>query len=123
MSVLIFSLLGSIAPEAPRTRQDELKNGLFSTIAFVLGALTSCLSGYLGMKIATYANARTALEARRGIAPAFMCGEHPGPSLPAARAHAAARPRAVNTHTSGCAMRGGAHNACSGRARGRACLD
>ncbi|KIY91312.1 hypothetical protein MNEG_16652 [Monoraphidium neglectum] len=78
MSILIFSLLGSIAPEAPRTRQDELKNGLFSTIAFVLGALTSCLSGYLGMKIATYANARTALEARRGIAPAFMCAFRSG---------------------------------------------
>lgn len=28
-----------------------------------------------GMKIATYANARTALEARKGVAPAFMCGE------------------------------------------------
>jgi hypothetical protein len=27
------------------------------------------------MKIATFANARTALEARKGIAPAFMCGE------------------------------------------------
>ena len=27
------------------------------------------------MKIATYANARTALEARKGIAPAFMVGE------------------------------------------------
>ena len=28
-----------------------------------------------GMKIATYANARTALEARKGVAPAFMTGE------------------------------------------------
>ena len=31
-----------------------------------------------GMKIATYANARTALEARKGVAPAFMCGEYLG---------------------------------------------
>jgi len=30
-----------------------------------------------GMKIATYANARTALEARKGVAPAFMTGERP----------------------------------------------
>ena len=30
---------------------------------------------FAGMKIATYANARTALEARKGIAPAFMCGK------------------------------------------------
>lgn len=74
MSVLIFGLLGSVSPEDGRTRADEVRNGAFSTIAFVLGALTSCLSGYLGMKIATYANARTAVEARRGIAPAFMTG-------------------------------------------------
>lgn len=75
MSVLIFALLGSIPPEDGRTRADEVRQGLFSMIAFILGALTSCLSGYLGMKIATYANGRTAVEARRGIAPAFMCGE------------------------------------------------
>jgi hypothetical protein len=72
MSVVIFTLLGSVTPEDGRTRADEVRNGLFSTVAFILGASTSCLSGYLGMKIATYANARTALEARRGIAPAFM---------------------------------------------------
>ena len=31
-----------------------------------------------GMKIATYANARTALEARKGVAPAFMTGASRG---------------------------------------------
>lgn len=74
MAVLIFALLGSITPEDGRTRADEVRNGLFSTVAFLLGAVTSIVSGYVGMKIATYANARTALEARKGIAPAFMCG-------------------------------------------------
>jgi len=75
MAVLIFALLGSVTPEEKRTRADEVRNGLFSMIAFILGATTSILCGYLGMKIATYANARTAVEARKGIAPAFMCGE------------------------------------------------
>lgn len=75
MAILIFGLLSSVTPEGDRTRQDELRNGLFSMIAFVLGACTSILSGYVGMRIATYANARTALEARKGIAPAFMTGE------------------------------------------------
>lgn len=78
MAVLIFALLGSVTPEGDRTRSDEVKNGLFSMIAFVLGASTSILCGYLGMKIATYANARTAVEARKGIAPAFMCGTYLG---------------------------------------------
>jgi Na+/H+-translocating membrane pyrophosphatase len=85
MAVLIFALLGSVTPEGDRVRADELKNGLFSMIAFLLGATTSILCGYLGMKIATYANARTAVEARKGIAPAFMCGECWGPQWGLAR--------------------------------------
>ena len=76
MSVLIFSLLSIVKPEGDRTAEDELRNGIFSTIAFLLGAVTSIASGFLGMRIATFANARTAVEARKGIAPAFMCGEY-----------------------------------------------
>ena len=44
----------------------------FSTIAFLNGAATSIVCGYLGMKIATYANARTAMEARKGVCQAFL---------------------------------------------------
>jgi len=51
---------------------------LASVVSFLLGAATSIMSGYLGMKIATYANARTALEARKGVAPAFMCAFRSG---------------------------------------------
>mmetsp|Transcript_34220 Transcript_34220/g.74815 ORF Transcript_34220/g.74815 Transcript_34220/m.74815 type:complete len:796 (-) Transcript_34220:121-2508(-) len=50
----------------------KLNAGIFAAIAFFAGAITSLLSGYLGMAIATYANARTALEAQKGIAPAFV---------------------------------------------------
>ncbi|MEW5298026.1 MAG: hypothetical protein WDW36_001190 [Sanguina aurantia] len=74
MSVVIFSLLSIITPEegSGRTQADERRNGLFSTVAFICGAITSIVCGYLGMAIATYANARTAIEARKGIAPAFI---------------------------------------------------
>lgn len=74
MSVVIFSFLSIITPEegSGRTQADERRNGLFSTIAFIAGAITSIVCGYLGMAIATYANARTAVEARKGIAPAFI---------------------------------------------------
>jgi len=75
MSIIIFSLLSIVTPEGGRTQHDELQNGIFSTIAFIVGALTSTVSGYLGMVIATYANARTTIEARKGIAPAFAVGE------------------------------------------------
>eukprot|EP00955_Chlamydomonas_euryale_P076868 362807-Chlamydomonas_euryale.AAC.8 len=78
MSVAIFGLLSTVAPEEGRTKDDETRNGIFSTIAFIVGGGTSLLSGWLGMTIATYANARTAVEARKGVAPAFMCGKYLG---------------------------------------------
>lgn len=78
MSVAIFGLLSTVAPEEGRTKDDETRNGIFSTIAFIVGGGTSLLSGWLGMTIATYANARTAVEARKGVAPAFMCAFRSG---------------------------------------------
>ncbi|CAL9186131.1 unnamed protein product [Musa hybrid cultivar] len=49
-----------------------LANAVFRTVSFLLGAVTSVVSGFLGMKIATYANARTTLEARKGVGKAFI---------------------------------------------------
>lgn len=43
----------------------------WSTLAFVLGAATSMLCGYLGMAIATAANFRTAFCAIRSLSDAF----------------------------------------------------
>lgn len=77
MSVVIFVLLSSqdgFTRKWTDGRAPALYNGISSTVAFLLGATTSIISGFLGMKIAVYANARTALEARKGIAPAFMAG-------------------------------------------------
>ncbi|CAM6122187.1 unnamed protein product [Calypogeia fissa] len=81
-SVLIFVFLGSVGGFSLQNvpcEDDETKmcspplaNAFFSTVAFILGALASILSGYLGMKIATYANARTALEARKSVGAAFI---------------------------------------------------
>ena len=83
MSAIVFVLLGSENNFSMKWTKDDngvivtpsFYNGLFSTIAFNLGALTSIASGYFGMKIATYANARVAVEARKGIAPAFEVGK------------------------------------------------
>src|SRR4051812_5269700 len=55
-----------------KIRKLALATALFSTIAFVLGGITSVISGFLGMKIAAYSNARTTLEARKGVGKAFI---------------------------------------------------
>lgn len=54
------------------TRASPKMNGLAATVAFAAGAIASLVSGFLGMKIAVYANARTALEAQSGIRRAFV---------------------------------------------------
>ena len=36
----------------------------YTTIAFLVGCATSILSGFIGMRIAVYANIRTAFEAQ-----------------------------------------------------------
>lgn len=79
---IIFLFLGSVKGFSTESEpctysqgklcKPALANAIFSTVAFLLGALTSVLSGFLGMKIATYANARTTLEARKGVGKAFI---------------------------------------------------
>jgi inorganic pyrophosphatase len=51
---------------------DNWTSGIFTTIAFVAGAVVSIVAGYVGMKVAVFANARTALQAQLGYGPAFV---------------------------------------------------
>ncbi|XP_040380509.1 pyrophosphate-energized vacuolar membrane proton pump 1-like [Oryza brachyantha] len=90
-AAVIFVSLGSVrrfgtAPEpcaydAARTCRPALANAAFTTVAFLLGAATSVVSGYLGMRVATFANARTALEARRGVGRAFAVAFRSGAAM------------------------------------------
>jgi len=43
----------------------DAARGLFTAIAFLLGAITSMASGYLGMKVAVFSNVRTTLAAQK----------------------------------------------------------
>jgi len=43
----------------------DFARGTFTTLSFVLGACTSILSGYLGMKVAVYSNVRTTVSAQK----------------------------------------------------------
>ncbi|CAD5163412.1 unnamed protein product [Musa acuminata subsp. malaccensis] len=86
--VIIFLFLGSVKGfskdsqpctySKDRMCKPAVANAAFSTLAFLLGSLTSVLSGFLGMKIATYANARTTVEARKGVGRAFIAAFRSG---------------------------------------------
>ncbi|PPS06491.1 hypothetical protein GOBAR_AA14155 [Gossypium barbadense] len=81
-AILIFLFLGSVEGfsmksqpctyDLSRMCKPALATAALSTLSFLLGAVTSVVSGFLGMKIATYANARTTLEARKGVGKAFI---------------------------------------------------
>jgi K(+)-stimulated pyrophosphate-energized sodium pump len=63
MAVLTFLLLDN-----PKT---DFSEGLHTAIAFVVGAFISCVSGFIGMKIATLGNVRTAQAAKTSMSKAF----------------------------------------------------
>lgn len=90
-SALIFVFLGSAQrfstqpqpcrSDPSRECRPPLANAAFTAVAFLLGALTSVMSGYLGMRVATFANARTTLEARRGVGRAFAVAFRSGAAM------------------------------------------
>ncbi len=49
----------------------NINEGLYSALAFLIGAGTSSLSAFLGMKIATIGNIRTTIRAKVGLSEAF----------------------------------------------------
>ncbi|XP_010051273.2 pyrophosphate-energized vacuolar membrane proton pump 1 [Eucalyptus grandis] len=75
-AIIIFLCLGSVESFSTQSQpckldpsnmcKPALATAVFSAVSFLLGAFTSVLSGFLGMQIAIYANARTALEERKG---------------------------------------------------------
>lgn len=64
-AVALFILLGTIT--------GNWHSAVFTTIAFLSGVITSVISGFIGMRIAVFTNARTALSAQRGFEWAFDC--------------------------------------------------
>lgn len=74
-TILVFFIIGFGAfiftALAAGADTDRWATAGFATTAFVIGALTSILSGFIGMRIAVSANSRTAISAKVGFRPAF----------------------------------------------------
>ncbi|MFA6888297.1 MAG: V-type H(+)-translocating pyrophosphatase [Candidatus Woesearchaeota archaeon] len=74
MAIAIFFFL-----DHPKTT--TINEGPWTALAFVFGALCSIISGYIGMKIATKANVRTAHAAQKGLDKAFTIAFRSGTVL------------------------------------------
>jgi len=61
-AVALLVLLGTI---------HDWHSGIFTTIAFIAGATTSVLAGFIGMRTAVFTNTRTAISAQKGFEWAF----------------------------------------------------
>ena len=60
----------------------EQKFGQFyTTVAFIIGGITSIVSGYIGMKIAVYTNVRTTKECANDISLGFVVAYRGGQVL------------------------------------------
>ena len=70
--VAIFVLCFSVFIVLTLDHKDSaIHEGWYSAIAFIIGAFTSSVSAFLGMKIATLGNVRTTIQARKGLSEAF----------------------------------------------------
>ncbi len=71
--LIVGSLIGVFLP-APVWASPNLLQNLTLSLAYFFGAFLSALAGYLGMDIATKANAKAAYAARGGLNKAFPIG-------------------------------------------------
>ncbi|MES2766378.1 MAG: V-type H(+)-translocating pyrophosphatase [Bacteroidota bacterium] len=76
MFLVVFAVIIMFTIDDPST--PDIQEGFYSAIAFVIGAGISTLSGYIGMRIATQGNIRTASSARKSLSSAFKTAFHSG---------------------------------------------
>lgn len=72
---LVFSIFIGILVNNP---EHGFSDGLYTSLSFLSGAGISVLSGFIGMKIATAGNVRTAVSAKSSLAKAFNTALHSG---------------------------------------------
>ena len=74
--ILVFALVIGFLIDDPATL--DVHEGRYSAVAFVVGAVTSILAGFIGMRTATAGNVRTAVSARESLEKGFVTAINAG---------------------------------------------
>jgi K(+)-stimulated pyrophosphate-energized sodium pump len=74
--ITLFALVIAFLIDDPHTA--NVNEGRYSAIAFVVGAVTSILAGFIGMRTATAGNVRTAVSARESLEKGFLTAINAG---------------------------------------------
>lgn len=72
--VAVVAILILLFLPQPIWNSNQPLTNVLTAIAYILGSLLSALAGKIGISIATIANVKAALEAKKGIGPAFSAG-------------------------------------------------
>ena len=71
LTIFMVSFGAVIAVLIDDTHTPDVREGIYTAIAFLFGGAISIASGYIGMKVATKGNARTTVSAKKDISHAF----------------------------------------------------
>ncbi|MBT8040346.1 MAG: V-type H(+)-translocating pyrophosphatase [Xanthomonadales bacterium] len=71
LTIFMISFGAVIAVLIDDNHTPDIREGIYTAIAFLFGGAISIASGYIGMKVATKGNARTTVSAKKDISHAF----------------------------------------------------
>lgn len=74
--IVVFAAVIALLIDDPATL--DVNEGRYSAVAFVVGAVTSILAGFIGMRTATAGNVRTAVSARESLEKGFVTAINAG---------------------------------------------
>src|SRR5210317_179516 len=71
LAIFMVSFAAIIVVLIDDTHTPDIREGIYTAIAFLFGGAISIASGYIGMRVATQGNARTTVSAKKDISHAF----------------------------------------------------
>ncbi len=74
--IVVFAAVIGFLIDDPST--PDVREGSYSAVAFIVGAITSILAGFIGMRTATAGNVRTAVSARESLEKGFVTAINAG---------------------------------------------